>query len=175
MPSVGVDEVFRIGGFVFSRTSVAVLIQGVPYTGVSEINGEESREGEFMYGQRADGTPLGVTSGLYTPGPLTFKAAVDTGEQICQQLAALGLGSFGSCLFNLTLQLFENPALPTLTMNWSKVKIEKRKIGVPTDASGLQYEFECKHQGMTTVGAGVGLVGIPAILANRAGITVPGL
>ena len=49
------------------------------------------------------------------------------------------------------------------------MKIEKRKFGLPTDASGLIYEFECKHQGMQTVGEGIGLVGLPSILANYIG------
>ena len=172
--ATGADEVFRIGGFLFSRTSVSVLIDGVPYTGVFEINGEEAREGELVHGQRTDGTPLGVTSGLYMPGALTFKAYVDTAEQITEQLGASGLGSFGSYLFPLILEIFENPSLPSLTITWNKVKIEKRKFGVPTDTGALAVEFEAKHQGMQTVGEGIGLVGLPSILANVAGITVPG-
>jgi hypothetical protein len=171
MPGVGVDEIFRTGGFMFSRTSVATLVDGVPYTGIIEVNGEEAREGELQHGQRADGTPLGITSGLYMPGAFTFKAYVDTAEQICSQLAVPGLGSFGNYLFPFILEIFENPLLPTLQIAWSRVKIEKRKFGVPTDTGGLLVEFECKHQGMTTVGEGIGLVGIPNVLANYAGLT----
>jgi hypothetical protein len=172
MPAVGVDEIFRVSGFMFSRTSVSTLVDGVPYTGINEINVEESREGEYVYGQRTDGTPLGYTSGLYTPGAFTFKASVDSGEMICQQLSIPGLGSFGNYAFTFILEIFENPLLPSLTLTINKVKIEKRKFAVGTDAAGLMYEFECKHQGIVTVGAGVGLVGIPSILANYAGITV---
>lgn len=173
--NVGADEAFRIGGFMFSRTSVRTLIDGVPYTGIIEVNGEESREGEIQHGQRTDGTPLGVTSGLYMPGPLTFKAYADTAEMLCTQLAPLGLGSFGSYLFTLILEIFENPLLPSLTIQWNKVKIEGRKFGVPTGGEGLITEFTCKHLGMQTVGAGAGLIGIPNILANRAGVTNGGL
>ncbi len=175
MTAIGADEIFRIGGFMFSRTSVSVKAQGVPFTGIFDINGEESREGELVHGQRNDGTPLGVTSGLYMPGPVTFKAYVDSGQMLCEQLAAQGLGSFGNVLWNLTLEIFENPALPTLTFNWRKVKIEKRKFGVPTDTGALATEFECKHQGLVVVGVGAGLTGIPTLLANAGGITVPAL
>ena len=168
---VGADEVFRVGGFMFSRTSVATLVDGVPYTGIVEVNGEEAREGELQHGQRTDGTPLGITSGLYMPGAFTFKTYIDTGEQICAQIAALGNGSFGNYLFTFILEIFENPLLPTLNIQWNRVKIEKRKFAVPTDTSGLMYEFECKHQGMQTVGEGIGLVGLPSILANLAGVT----
>ena len=171
MPGVGVDEVFRVGGFMFSRTSVATLVDGVPYTGIIEVNGDEAREGELQHGQRTDGTPLGITSGLYMPGAFTFKTYVDTGEQICAQLAALGNGSFGNYLFTFLLEIFENPLLPTLSIQWNKVKIEKRKFALPTDTSGLMYEFEAKHQGMATVGEGIGLVGIPSLLANYASST----
>lgn len=172
MPGVGVDEIFRVGGFVFSRTSVSTLIDGVPYTGILEVGGiEEAREGEFVHAQRTDGTPLGVTSGLYMPGPLTFKTAIDTGELICEQLTPLGLGSFGSYLFTFILEIFENPSLPSITIVAQKVKIEKRKFAVPTDTGALATEFECKHQGLTVVGEGVGLAGIPTILANLASVT----
>lgn len=172
MPNIGVDEVLRIGGFCFSRTSCSTLVNGVPYTGILEISGiEEAREGEFVHGQRSDGTPLGVTSGLYMPGALTFKTEIATGEMICEMLAPLGLGSFGSYLFPFIVEIFENPLLPSLTITANKCKIEKRKFSVPTDAGVLATEFECKHQGLIVVGAGVGLVGIPTMLANVGGVT----
>lgn len=174
MPT-GADEIFRISGFIFSRTSVAVKIDGVPYTGVSEINGEDSREGELVHGQRTDGTPLGITSGLYMPGDVTFKALADTAEMIKTQLAAPGSGSFGSVLFSLQLEIFENPSLPTLTIGWDKVKIQAHKFGVPTDATGLQFEFTGKPTGgMWTRGAGVGLTGLRNVLANIAAVTSGG-
>lgn len=172
--AIGSDEVFRVAGFVFSRTSVSSKIDGVPYTGITEVNIEEKREGELQYGQRADGTPLGVTSGLYTPGPFTFKTYIDTGTQIEQQLAlsgslpipALPPGSYGNALFNFTLEIFENPFLPVITITVNKCKIQSRKFAQPTDAGGLMYEYECLPQSIVSVGGGVGLVGIPSILAN---------
>ena len=171
---IGVDEIFRISGFAFSRTSVATMIDGVPYTGVLEVGGlEEAREGELVHGQRTDGTPLGVTSGLYMPGPLTFKTAIDTGEMLCEQLAIKGFGSFGSYLWTFILEIFENPALPSITVTANKVKIEKRKFAVPTDTGALATEFECKHQGLVVVGAGAGLLGVPTLLANVASMTAP--
>lgn len=174
MPGLGVDEIFRISGFMFSKTSVITSIDGVPYTGILEVGGlEEAREGELIHGQRTDGTPLGVTSGLYMPGPLTFKAAIDSAELICEQLSIPGFGSFGNYLWTFILEIFENPALPSLTVTANNVKIEKRKFGVQTDAGALAVEFECKHQGLVVVGAGAGLAGVPTILANLAGITTP--
>jgi hypothetical protein len=169
MPSFGADEIFRIGGFMFSRTSVSVHVDGVPYTGIFELKGEESREGELVHGQRGDGTPLGITSGLYMPGPFSMKMYPDTAEQVLSQLSLLGLGSFGNALFTLNLQIFESLTLPTINLQWNKVKIEKRATPIQTDAGALAWEFECKHQGMQSVGEGLGLGGIPNLLANYIG------
>lgn len=171
MPGVGVDEIFRVGGFIFSRTSVATLVDGVPYTGITEVSFEEAREGEIIHGQRTDGSPIGITSGLYMPGSMTFKTMIDTGTQMENQLSILGLGSFGSYLFTFILEIFENPLLPSITMVLSQCKIEKRKFAIPTDTSGLQYEYEAKFLQATTVGEGIGLAGIPSVLANVASIT----
>ena len=169
MPSIGVDEVFRIGGFMFSRTSVAVKVDGVPYTGIFDISGEESREGELVHGQRTDGTPLGITSGLYMPGPFTFSAYPDTAEQVLSQLSILGLGSFGNALFTLNLEIFESLTLPIINLQWNKVKIEKRATPIQTDAGAIAWKFDCKHQGMQSVGEGLGLGSVPNLLANYLG------
>lgn len=165
---IGADEIFRIGGFMFSRTSCAVKADGIPFTGIFDINGEEAREGELVHGQRTDGTPLGVTSGLYMPEALTFKAYSDTAMLLEQTLAALGLGSYGNVLWTLSVEIFENPTLPTLNFAWQKVKIEKAKRNVPTDTGALATEYTCKFQGFTGVGEGIGLAGLPSVLANYA-------
>ena len=171
MPGLGVDEVFRIAGVPFSWTSTSAQINGVPYIGFLEFNFEESREGELIHGQRQDGTPLGITSGLYKVDSVTFKTLVDTGEQICSQLAATpGANfSFGNARFVLSISIFENFLQPTIGITALGCKIEKRKFAPAKGAEALMYEFECKALGMVTVGVGVGLTGIPNMLANIAG------
>jgi len=173
MPSLAVDEGFRINGLLLSKTSCRHLIEGVPYTGILEVSTiEESREGEYVWGSRGDGTPLGVTSGLYQPGPFTFKTDIATAEQICEQLSVLSLttgatiGSFGSFLFSYIVEIYENLLLPQMTISISNCKIEGRKFSVPADASSLQVEFTCKHQGITTSGSGLGLTGLPSVMWN---------
>jgi hypothetical protein len=141
------------------------MVDGVPYTGFLEVSWEESREGEYVHAQRSDGTPLGVTSGLYKVDSFSFKTLIDTGEQICQQLTATGLGSFGSAQWNYTLQIFE-PGNPTMTINISRIKIEKRKFSTAKGAEALAYEFECKAASVQVIGAGLGLVGVPTNLAK---------
>jgi len=127
-------DVFRRHGVNPNDPLMVGLVDEV----IVECNMEESREGELQWGQRTDGTPIGVTSGLYTPGPFTFKAYVDSGEQICQQLAIPGLGSFGNYLFTFILEIFENPLLPSLTIQLNKCKIEKRKFALPKLSSEWQ-------------------------------------
>jgi hypothetical protein len=147
VPGIGVDEVFRVGGFMFSRTSVQTLVDGVPYTGIVEVNGEEAREGEIVPGQRTDAPPLGITTGLFMPGAFTFKTYIDTGEMICEQLSVLGLGSFGNYQFPFILEIFENRLLPSLAFLWSNVKIEKRKFALPTDARGAALRVRMQARG----------------------------
>jgi hypothetical protein len=171
MPSLAVDEILRVGNFMFSRTSCRILLGGIPYTGVLDISWEESREGELQYGQRTDGTPLGYTSGLYTPGALTWKMYVDSGEMFLQQLTVLGFGSFGSVSFPFIIEISESAENPSMTFAFNGVKIEKRKLAVPTDTSGLMYEFEAKYLSAGVVGAGMGLTGLPTQLANVGQIT----
>ena len=165
MPSIGVDEILRVSGVPFSWASTRSKVNGVPFTGFLEIGWEESREGEYIHAQRGDGTPLGITSGLYKVDSFTFKTLIDTGEMICQQLAALGLGSYGNARWNYTVEIFE-VGNPVITLNVSGIKIEKRKFSTAKGSEALAYEFEAKALGIQTIGAGVGLVGIPSLLAN---------
>lgn len=166
----GVDEIFRVSGIPFSWTSTASKVNGVPYIGFLEMNFEESREGELVHAQRGDGTPLGITSGLYKVDSFTFKTLIDTGEQICQQLAATPFanGSFGNARWIYTLEIFE-PGNPVLTITITGAKIQKRKLANAKGAEALAYEFECAALRMTTVGAGLGLAGVPMNLANLFG------
>lgn len=161
------DEILRVSGIPFSWTSTGSKLDGVAYTGFLELNFEESREGELVHGQRADGTPLGITSGLYKVDSFTFKTLIDTGEMICQQLAATpgANGSFGNARFTYTLEIFE-PGNPTLTITIAGAKIQKRKLAVAKGIEGLAYEFECMALGMTTRGRGLSLSGVPMNLAN---------
>jgi hypothetical protein len=168
--ALAVDEVFRVSGIPFSWTSTGSKVDGVPYTGFLELDFEESREGEYVHAQRTDGTPLGITSGLYKIDGFRFKTLIDTGEQICQQLALTpgANGGFGNARWIYILEIFE-VGNPTMTVTIDGVKIEKRKLSTAKGSEALAYEFECKALQVTTVGAGLGLTGVPNTLANVLG------
>lgn len=163
----GVDEILRVAGIPFSWTSTASKVAGVQYSGFLEVNFEESREGELIHAQRTDGTPVGITSGLYKVDTFSFKTLIDTGEMICNQLALApgGNRSFGNARFAYVLEIFE-PGNPALTIQIFGAKIEKRKLSTAKGAEALAYEFECKALQMQTVGEGLVLPGVPMNLAN---------
>lgn len=163
----GIDEILRVSGVPFSWTSTSSKVEGVPYTGFLEVNVEESREGEYVHAQRTDGTPVGITTGLYKVDSFTFKTLIDTGEQLSQQLALLSNppGSFGNVRWTYILEIFEI-GNPTLVITVNGVKIEKRKLAAVKGTEALAYEFECKALSMVTVGVGLALSGEPMTLGN---------
>jgi hypothetical protein len=157
-----VDKLLRLNGVPLSWTSTKSRINGISYEGFLEVNIEESREGEYIHGQQPDGTPLGITSGLYKVDSFTFKTLADTGEMICQQLALStspvsgpAAGSFGDARFTYQLEIFE-PVGPTMMITVVGAKIEKRKITTAKGTEAFAYEFTCKALTVQSVGAGVG-------------------
>jgi hypothetical protein len=167
--SLAVDQLLRVNGTPLSWTSTRSRIDGLAYVGFLEVNWEESREGEYIHGQQPDGTPLGITSGLYKVDSFTFKTLIDTGEQILQQLSlsasvsplGVAAGSFGDARFVYQLEIFE-PQGPTMMLNINGCKIEKRKMSTAKGTEALAYEFECKASSVTTIGVGLGgLTGVP--------------
>jgi hypothetical protein len=164
--SQAVDQLLRLNGCPLSWGSTRSKVGGIAYVGFLEVAVEESREGELIHAQQPDGTPVGITSGLYKVDSFTFKTLVDTGEMICQQLSlsfdtqgnAAG-GSFGDARFIYTLEITE-PNGPTMTIRVNGAKIEKRKFSTAKGTEALAYEFECKALSMGTTGAGRGLSGV---------------
>lgn len=118
MPELSVS---RINGVPYSWTSCAHLFMGLPYKGVVAANFEETREVELVHAAQQDGTPVGITSGLYKVENVSFRLLRDSAHQLMADLTAFGLGSFGDAEFNYTLQLVEPvlqvpPLLPSTTL-----------------------------------------------------------
>lgn len=160
--STAVDQLLRLNGCPLSWTSTRSRINGIGYVGFLEVNLEESREGELIHGQQPDGTPLGITSGLYKVDSFSFKTLIDTGEMICQQLSASvsptagpAALSFGDARFIYQLEIFE-PLGPTMMITVNGCKIQKRKISTAKGTEALAYEFEIQPINMTTMGSGLG-------------------
>lgn len=171
--SVAVDQLLRVNGTPLSWTSTRSLVNGLEYEGFTSIDFTESREGEYIHAQRPDGTPLGITSGLYKIDNFDFEVLVDTGEMILQQLsisasvAPLGVAAacFGDARWVYSLSVTE-PAGPTITVTIGGIKIEKRTLTTQKGTEALVYKFGCKATSLTTFGAGGTLTGLPQQLAS---------
>lgn len=165
-----IDKLLYLNGVPLAWNSTRSTINGLfPMLGFTEINLEESREGEYVYAQQPDGRPLGITSGEYKVDSFSFKMLAASAELLYETLAisfgpsGAALGSFGDARFSYQLSIFEPGAPvagPALTLNVNGIKIEKRKIGASRGAGGLEWEHECKATSAETIGAGPGLSGL---------------
>jgi hypothetical protein len=112
--------VSRINGVPYSWTSCAHMFNGAPYKGITKVNWKESRKRIYVPSAAQDGTPLGITSGVYRVESLSFTLHRSTWEQgLATDLTAIGLGSYGDASFDYLLQLFEPGnigALPSQTV-----------------------------------------------------------
>ena len=168
--SIGVDEVFRLSGVIFSRTNTRSIISGVPYTGVKEFDISDKREGEIVFGQRTSGIPLGITEGVYQVEDWNMTLYADSYELFMEQLsitpgANLSAGNV-RFMYTLTISLPGNPTMPTLSLSVFGMKLEGRAFSLVDDASALVWKIKGKALIMTTVGEGVSLSGVPSYLAN---------
>lgn len=168
--SIGADEVFRLSGVMFSRTSTRSLISGVPYTGIKTFDVSDKREGEIIFGQRTSGQPLGITDGVYSCDDWNMEVYADTYELIMEQLGITpGANlSAGNARFTYTLTISQPGVInmPTLSLTVSGMKLEKRNFALADDASALVWKLGGKALLMTTVGEGVSLSGVSSYLAN---------
>lgn len=110
--------VTRVNGVPYSYTSTSHYFDGLPYKGVTKVNYKESRKRIYVPAAQQDGTPLGITSGVYRIESLSFTLIRDSADALRQDLTAVGAGSFGDAQFDYMLQLFEpgTPQLPTQTL-----------------------------------------------------------
>ncbi len=116
-------NMFRLNRVPFSWTSCAHFFSGLPYKGITACSFEESREVKIVGAGQQDGTPLGITSGIYKLGDVSFTLLRDSAHALLLDLTILGLGSYGDAEFTYLLQLFEPispingvPSLPTNTL-----------------------------------------------------------
>jgi hypothetical protein len=104
-------NIVRINGTPYSWTSCSHFFNGLPYKGLTAVDFDETREVELVHAGQQDGTPLGITSGIYKVESVSFTMIRDSADGLMLDLTTLGLGSFGDAEFLYTLQQFE-PSLP---------------------------------------------------------------
>ena len=140
----------RINGTPYSWHSQAHFFMGLPYKGILGVNWKQSREVKIVHAGQQDGTPLGTTAGLYKVESFGFRMLRSSALALKQDLAVLGLGSYGDAQFNYMCQLFEPtleipPQLPATTLI-TGCRItgceDKAELGVEE----LVTEFTCSAQ-----------------------------
>jgi hypothetical protein len=107
----------RVNGVPYSWTSCAHFYAGIPYKGVTKVDWKESRKRVYVPNAQQDGTPQGITSGIYRVDSLSFTLLRDSADGLRNDLGTLGAGSFGDAQFDYMLQLYE-PAnqIPSTTL-----------------------------------------------------------
>ncbi len=117
MPDVNIVRVNRVP---YSWTSCAHFFNGLPYKGLTGVTFKESREVKLVHAAQQDGTPLGITSGIYKVENLSFTLLRDSASALLADLTLFGLGSYGDAEFVYIMQLFEPvipPGIPSLPSN----------------------------------------------------------
>jgi hypothetical protein len=116
MPDPNITRVNRVP---YSGNSCANFFNGLPYKGVRSTTFKETRELKLVHGAQQDGTPLGLTAGVYKIDNLSFTLLRDSAMGLLADLTLLGAGSYGDAEFMYMLQVFEPtlvPALPIQTV-----------------------------------------------------------
>lgn len=147
----------------YSWNSCAHFLAGFPYKGITGVTFKETREVTLVHAAQQDGTPLGMTAGMYKVENVSFTMLRETAAGFMADLTLLGLGSFGDAQFNYVLQLFEppNPTDPVPSLPQTTLIVGCRITGVEdkqesgTDA--LVTEFTCMAMAVTRTLAGVPL------------------
>jgi hypothetical protein len=113
------SAIFRLNGVPFSATSVVCRVEGVSYEGFMGATVKAKRERKVVHATRQDGTPLGLTSGIYSIDSFSWKLLASTANLIRLQLTALGFGSYGDANFTYQLQISEPVPLALPPILWT--------------------------------------------------------
>lgn len=110
-------DFIRVNGNLLSWGSCILKIGLLPFTGITAISWDESRERAYGHGMGAHQAPRGRSRGKYVPGPLKMTCFADTAQEIIDMLAAASANglSYGNTQVPITLQLIELDIKPQMT------------------------------------------------------------
>ncbi len=108
MPDINLT---RVNGTPYSWTSCAHFFNLLPYKGVTAVTFKETREVKLVHAAQQDGTPLGMTSGIYKVEDVSFTMLRDSAYAFLADMTVLGAGSYGDADFTYLCQIFE-PVVP---------------------------------------------------------------
>ncbi len=147
-------NLFRLNRVPYSWTSCAHFFNGLPYKGITASTFKETKEMEIVHAAQQDGTPLGITSGIYKVEGVSFTMLRDSATALMADLSIFGLGSYGDAEFTYICQLFEpvagiglpgTPALPSIPSNViiTGCKISGVEEKQEKGSGALVTEFSC--------------------------------
>lgn len=100
-------NITRVNGTPYSWNSCGHFFNGIPYKGITKSNFKDSRKRVYVPNAQQDGTPQGITSGVYRVESLSWTLLRDSAQGLMLDLTAEGAGSFGDAQFPYMLQTFE--------------------------------------------------------------------
>jgi hypothetical protein len=109
-------NITRVNRVPYSWTSCSHFFNGLPYKGLTAVSFKETREVKLVHAAQQDGTPLGITAGIYKVENLSFTFLRDSAAQLMSDLTDAGLGSFGDAEFTYVLSVFEPVTPPSLPL-----------------------------------------------------------
>lgn len=118
-------NITRINSVPYSWASCAHFFNGFPYKGLTGVTYKDTREVKVVHAAQQDGTPMGITSGIYKVENVSWTMLRDSANALLTDLTVFGLGSYGDAEFVYILQTFEpfipstsspTPRLPTNTI-----------------------------------------------------------
>jgi hypothetical protein len=113
------DDFVRWNRRIVSAKSLIVSIEGVPYQGFTALDYSDKLDRALVWDGKRDGTPIGKTSGKYTPNAcsITFLNDVFRKKFIVQlgllATAQLEPGAIGMAEWTITVQHVEPGQVPT--------------------------------------------------------------
>ena len=126
----------------------AHFFAGIPYKGVTKVDYKESRKRVYVYQvmPQQDGTPQGITSGIYRVDSLSFTLLRDSADGLRADLGTLGAGSFGDAQFDYMLQLYEpaNQIPSTTLISGCVIEEVSESQEFAEDGGYLVTELTCK-------------------------------
>lgn len=144
-------DAIRINRTTWGWGSVIFTIDGSPNEGLVAADWEEQLEVRVVPSNVQDGPPLGMSAGRYQVGRFPIRMLTDSAVAFKGYLAkrgkAQGLGSYGSVVFSIAIQLsgLDAPdALPSTTV-FSSCRIvgEKRVVEEGTGAVVTEFAVAC--------------------------------
>lgn len=132
----------RVNGNLISWGSFEIKIDDEPYSGVTAVDYNHSRERAYAYGTGRHHSPRGRTAGKYTPEPLVITCWKSTAKAIRERLKAAASDgrSYGNAIVGIVLQYIEEDD-DTVTVDAQECVLTKEEMSDEEGPEGLNEKL----------------------------------